>query len=359
MAVKQRKQAPSHHTVGKHAAIVVKRLSLLPAGGKMRDLPKELWHKSYLRTGEKKTGGPNIRMLRLSPDKPSNTVTAFIFNKFVHPVEHRYLTPREAARLQGFPDDFDFAGPVTSVQTQIGNAVPVQLASAVADHVKRYMEEKTRLKTEALNAISLFTGAGGMDLGFGRHFNILAAVEFEKEFCATLRLNFPELNVLHADVCGVTAKAAAGSKRVHLVFGGPPCQSFSAAGKQRGFSDRRGQMVQEYTRIVDEAQADFFVMENVPGMLGIDSGRLVQDIVRGFNDIGYLVETHVLCAADYGAAQMRRRLFFLGRKSKYKDPMGPPPKTHSDSPTLFGEKPYRGVMDAIGDLPSPTSRYDD
>ena len=146
MATKQIK-VPSHHTVGKHSDIVIKRLSLLSSGGKMRDLPKELWHKSYLRTGEKKTGGPNIRMLRLSPDKPSNTVTAFIFNKFVHPIEHRYLTPREAARLQGFPDHFDFSGPVTSVQTQIGNAVPPAFAAHLASHVLRELHSEEPLES--------------------------------------------------------------------------------------------------------------------------------------------------------------------------------------------------------------------
>lgn len=354
MATARNSKHPSHHTVGNHSDIVLKRLSLLPPNGKMRDLPKELWHKSYLRTGDKKNGGPNIRMLRLSPDRPSNTVTAYIFNKFVHPKEHRYLTPREAARLQGFHDAYEFAGPVTSVQKQVGNAVPVQLANAIAQHVHAYLKEI--VEANAFSAVSLFSGAGGMDIGFHKNFDIVSCVEFDRNCCETLRMNFPKVNVIEGDIKKIQSKEMSRNKKIHLVFGGPPCQSFSAAGKQRGFSDPRGELILEYTRVIRETKPEVFVMENVPGMKGINKGKVVELIVEGFDSIGYKTEVEILCAADYGAPQMRKRLIFIGRKKKYKKPIGFPPPTHGKAEDLFGLKPYVGVLDAINDLPKPLGR---
>lgn len=70
-------------------------------------------------------------MIRLDPNEPSLTVTGFVFNKFVHPFEDRFITPREAARLQGFPDDLEFKGTLTSVQRQVGDAVPIELGEAL------------------------------------------------------------------------------------------------------------------------------------------------------------------------------------------------------------------------------------
>src|SRR5438477_9329603 len=110
---------------------VQQRIDKLGIGQKMQDLPEELWHESfrfYVKEDPTRQGGPNMRMIRLDPDKPSLTVTGYIFNKFVHPFEDRFITVREAARLQGFPDTLKFEGTLTSTQQQIGNAVPLPLA---------------------------------------------------------------------------------------------------------------------------------------------------------------------------------------------------------------------------------------
>ena len=129
------------HVRSKNSDLVVERIRHLPVGGRMKDIPEHLWHDSYLRVGEKNTGGPNLRLLRLDPSLPSNTVTAYIFNKFAHPIEDRYVTPREAARLQQFPDSHLFSGSIVSVQLQIGNAVPSGLAAAVAELAEAVAEE--------------------------------------------------------------------------------------------------------------------------------------------------------------------------------------------------------------------------
>jgi DNA (cytosine-5)-methyltransferase 1 len=123
-----------NHIPRKVGAEVQRRINALGVGQKMQDLPEELWHPSfkfYVKEDPNRRGGPNLRLLRLDPQKPALTVTGFIFNKFVHPRENRFITPREAARLQGFPDDWVFEGTLTSAQRQVGNAVPVPLATAL------------------------------------------------------------------------------------------------------------------------------------------------------------------------------------------------------------------------------------
>ena len=141
------------HTYSTNSPLVLERIRHLPIGGRMKDIPAHLWHDSYVRVGAKKTGGPNLRLLRLDPKEPANTVTAYIFNKFVHPFENRYITPREAARLQQFPDNHSFAGTVTQIQLQIGNAVPVGLARAVAEMVAGRLQQSV---SRPLSAVSLF-----------------------------------------------------------------------------------------------------------------------------------------------------------------------------------------------------------
>ena len=129
-----------NHITREYSGIVLERLIHFPPGGKMGDLPPHLQHASFVRTGAKKTGGPNMRLVRLEDHKPSLTVTAYIFNKFVHPIENRYITPREAAILQDFPLDYEFKGTLGQVQKQIGNAVPIKLATALAREVAKYFE---------------------------------------------------------------------------------------------------------------------------------------------------------------------------------------------------------------------------
>ncbi|WP_161792719.1 DNA (cytosine-5-)-methyltransferase [Brevibacterium linens] len=291
----------------------------------MKDIPPHLWHDSYVRVGEKKTGGPNLRLLRLDPDQPSNTVTAYIFNKFAHYSEDRYITPREAARLQQFPDSHEFVGPITSVQLQIGNAVPVGLARAVARHVDARMKSNNTCLDR--KAVSLFSGAGGMDLGFSDYFNIQSANEIESNFAATLARNFSSTHVLSSDVTDIDGSELSDSE-VDLVFGGPPCQPFSAAGKHRGVDDPRGGLVKEYFRIVSELSPSYFVLENVPGLLSNAKGGALKFVLEQAEKIGYASEYFVLNATDFGVPQLRNRLFVIGRRDKSEAPLGRPLATH-------------------------------
>lgn len=315
------------HTYGANSDIVIERIRHLPIGGRMKDIPQRLWHDSYVRVGDKKTGGPNLRLLRLDPELPSNTVTAYIFNKFAHPFEDRYVTPREAARLQQFPDEHDFAGTITNIQLQIGNAVPVGLAHAVAQHVSARL--KVQHPERELSAVSLFSGAGGMDLGFQDFFSVKASNEFVPVFSETLRRNFPRTHVVNADISTLSGGDLRPDGGVDVVFGGPPCQPFSAAGKQRGVEDPRGTLVREYLRMVAELDPAYFVMENVPGLVSNANGGALRYIKEHAAEIGYTTEHYILSATDYGTPQMRKRLFVIGRKDSTEPEFGRPNPTHA------------------------------
>jgi len=353
---------------------VQRRINALKTGQKMQDLPEELWHDSfryYVKEDPTRNGGPNLRILRLDPRKPSLTVTGFIFNKFVHPIENRYITPREAARLQGFPDDFLFHGTLTSVQRQVGNAVPVQLATAVTKAVLEHIERHEPLGLGVdmygqgcFPALSLFSGAGGMDMGVlrAKHnklvFDVKTAVEIDHDCCETLRKNFDgKVNILEEDITTLDPKRVLDlcetkSAMLPLVFGGPPCQAFSQAGKQKGTHDNRGRLIFEFLRFVKELQPVYFIMENVSNLRGIAKGRLLRDIQERVDNIGYNFTSNMLCAADYGAAQLRRRLIFVGARKPFPAVQAPLPSHGEVGENLFVKNPYVGVGEAFEGLPS-------
>jgi len=348
-----------NHIPRKVGAEVQRRINALGVGQKMQDLPEELWHPSfrfYVKEDPNRRGGPNLRLLRLDPRKPALTVTGFIFNKFVHPKENRFITPREAARLQGFPDEWVFEGTLTSVQRQVGNAVPVPLATAVATAMLEFGCAQGVFATTRPKVLSLFSGAGGLDLGFsnaksGRYrWEITDAVEFDSDSCKTLRTN----NQGHARVHEQDIRnfeVAAQTETPDAVIGGPPCQAFSQAGLQKGTADQRGQMVHEFIRCVSEALPKCFLMENVSNLKSIDGGKLLAGIISDFERIGYKVSHSVLNAADFGAAQFRKRLIIVGfRKELVSKRFSMPLPTHSVDPE-FGLQPHLTVGEALKGLP--------
>jgi DNA (cytosine-5)-methyltransferase 1 len=362
------------HIPRKVGTLVQQRINTLKIGQKMQDLPEDLWHKSfkfYVKEDPERKGGPNMRLIRLDPEKPSLTVTGFIFNKFVHPYEDRYITPREAARLQGFPDDFLFHGSLTSIQRQVGNAVPVQLAKAAAQQVLEHIKKHhpmglgiERYEDGCYPSISLFSGAGGMDLGVlsakaGKHlFDVRACVEYDADCCSTLQLNFPDrVNIIHNDISNVDPKALAANMEtedmfIPLIVGGPPCQAFSQAGKQMGIHDPRGLLIFEFLRFIRELQPVYFIMENVSNLKGVENGELLSEIEEEIDKIGYNFSFSLLCAADYGAPQLRKRIIFIGVRKPYPAVQPPFPTHCADEDNLFCENNYVGVGKAFEGLPN-------
>jgi DNA (cytosine-5)-methyltransferase 1 len=218
--------------------------------------------------------------------------------------------------------------------------------------------------------ISLFSGAGGFDIGFhAAGYETAVALEFDSSCCKTLRKNMPNTPVLEGDICAISTAQilkAANLKPLEagLVVGGPPCQSFSLAGKRMGMNDPRGKLVIEFLRVVREALPVGFVMENVRGMTNWAGGKamdaILQEAVLPIKYKGksykYKVEYKILNSANFGVPQMRERVFIVGNRIGVDFKF--PEETHQNLITteqelLFGgeKKPWVSVEEAIGHLP--------
>lgn len=363
----------ANHIARSVGATVQQRIDHLSVGQKMQDLPEALWHKSfyyYVKEDPNRKGGPNLRMLRLDPEKPSPTVTGYIFNKFVHPTENRFITVREAARLQGFPDDVIFKGTLTSTQLQVGNAVPVPFAKTIFETILA-SAQKHGFHEDHLNAFSLFSGAGGLDIGAEQAYHsrlaIRTKVALDKwgDACKTLqnycgnRVHIINEDITHIenplqfwrDISGINHSP-------DIVYGGPPCQSFSQAGKQKGNLDERGQLVFQFLRFVEHLHPAYFFMENVANLKGVGGGELYQHILERMSEMGYNITVETLLAAEFGAPQLRKRLIFLGSRQDVGSIPVPTPQFYENG-TLF-DRPFVTVAQAFAGLPKAQfSKSDD
>lgn len=245
------------------------------------------------------------------------------------------------------------------------------------------------------NVVSLFSGAMGLDLGLehsGR-FRILACVEKEKAFCETIRTNqrkgrlsrhlkIHEIDIAQLDPKDLLDSIGLAPGELDLLVGGPPCQSFSTAGRRQSTQDPRGTLLWQFLRFVEYIQPRFFLMENVRGLLSAallhrpisqrpDKGGspLKQDekpgsVVRLFADDlqrlsrAYHMDCFEVNAVNYGAPQLRERALFIG--NRYNAVIDFPDPTHGSSTVQSKAnpvevaagplKPWRTLGDAIADL---------
>ena len=162
-----------------------------------------------------------------------------------------------------------------------------------------------------MNLISLFSGAGGLDLGFHKAgFHTIIANEFDPKICPTFKANFPDTHLIEGDIRKVNESVF--PERITGIIGGPPCQSWSEGGSLRGIEDARGQLFYEYIRILKATQPLFFVAENVSGMLASRHSEAVKGFMRLFDEAGYDVNLKMLNANDYGVPEDRDRIFYIG-----------------------------------------------
>jgi len=163
-----------------------------------------------------------------------------------------------------------------------------------------------------MNIISLFSGAGGLDLGFSKiGFNIIWANEYDKSIWDTYEANH-NTSLDRRDIRQVSSNEI---PECDGIIGGPPCQSWSEAGTLRGIDDARGKLFFEFIRILRDKKPRFFLAENVSGMLANRHNDAVQSIVHMFKEAGYTVYIELLNAADYGVPQDRKRVFYVGIRS--------------------------------------------
>lgn len=162
-----------------------------------------------------------------------------------------------------------------------------------------------------MKLISLFSGCGGLDLGFERAgFDIPVANEFDSSIWQTFRLNHPNSALITQDIRTLSADSFPDD--IDGIIGGPPCQSWSEAGSQRGISDSRGKLFFDYIRILKAKRPKFFLAENVSGMLFERHSESVKFIAELFKQCGYNLTVTLVNAKDYGVAQERKRVFYIG-----------------------------------------------
>ena len=217
----------------------------------------------------------------------------------------------------------------------------------------------------AIDTLSLFSGCGGLDLGAEKAgFNVVAMNENDPAAVDTLRANFARAVMIEESVENLD-KILLGREEIDCLIGGPPCQAFSVFGKRRGIQDKRGRLIFEFSRVVEEFQPKVFLMENVRGLLStpllsarylsefeissespsLERGSLIRELVRSFNEIGYHVDLFVVNSANYGSPQIRERVFLIGNRFLLRAEF--PKPTHSNRPE-DDLLPFRTLGDAIG-----------
>ena len=161
-----------------------------------------------------------------------------------------------------------------------------------------------------MKIVSLFSGAGGLDLGFEKAgFKVIWANEFDKDIWETYEKNFPQTELNKKSIRDIELDEI---PECDGIIGGPPCQSWSEAGKLRGIKDKRGQLFYEFIRILRDKKPKFFLAENVSGMLAPRHRDAITYIQALFKESGYTLSFKLLNASDYWVAQDRKRVFFIG-----------------------------------------------
>ena len=190
--------------------------------------------------------------------------------------------------------------------------------------------------------VDLFCGAGGFSLSAKMAgFEVGVSVDIDPDLTSKYKHNFQDANLLLADVAELKGKdliKQMGSRPIGMI-GGPPCQGFSLIGK-RDKQDPRNQLLYHFFRLVNEVQPDFFVMENVPGLISSESSFLLDEGLALISNKYKIAAQGIFNAADYGAATNRRRFIITGYNPRY-----------ADNPSIWKKSPSVSVAEAISDLP--------
>ena len=199
-----------------------------------------------------------------------------------------------------------------------------------------------------MTVIDLFSGCGGLSKGFSdAGCKVLLGVDIDRAALQTFERNHPQAVGLEGSLAENPTfekmREVIGSREVDIIVGGPPCQGFSLTGP-RNFDDDRNKLYLSYIKAVKIFKPKGFIIENVPGMATLYKGEVRDEILRRFRGLGYSIDCKVLCAADYGVPQIRRRLVFVGIKKSIGEASFPK--------TLLKPEEYITSREAIDDLPA-------
>jgi len=368
-------EIPNHIKLN-HSDIVISRYKLVKQGSKLppaEKLPPEIRRKNFGNT-----------YVRLDPNKASPTMVPGNNAFPIHPNLNHSLTPREAARIQSFPDSFIFSGSRKEQCKLVGNAVPPLMAGAIAKKIMLHMEDKckkndeffaknttipntsTKKNKKKLKCVDLFSGAGGISIGFEKAgYEILFSSDFDNAVAKTHKANWPNVPFIHGDLSDKKVykdiqKKFSGEK-IDVLFGGPPCQGFSMYGKRRFIHtkdydphiDDRNKLIFTFLDYVKLLKPKWFLMENVAGLINLDKGSFIKALLEDIKKLGYdNCEYRIINTADYGVPQTRKRFILIANRTGHIIPW-PKPKYFSYPEDW--QLPYRNVKEVVTDLSKKTN----
>ena len=205
-----------------------------------------------------------------------------------------------------------------------------------------------------MRVVSLFSGAGGLDLGFVRAgHRIVWANDLYHDAVETYRNNLGD-HIIEADISKVRS---ADIPDCDIVVGGFPCQGFSVANVNRHASDKRNVLYKQLLRVIKDKNPKFFLAENVKGILSLEKGAVFNKILSDMRGLGYRVEARLFNVADYGVPQKRERVIFVGVRNDVHFEYHFPEPTHSRNGE-DGLLRWVGVNDAFHGLPDPDAAND-
>lgn len=357
------------HRAPAHTARLIDMFKKIPAdGGDRRALSGNDKLAAHKRLDAGKTPGFTDVYGRLRWNAPSVTITAKSRSpssgRFLHPEQHRNITVREAALLQGFPHGYSFSGPPTQQYRQVGEAVsPIfsrSLAWAVLDFLSPgakpeplFSEPRCADRVEAHSPVTVdcFSGAGGLGLGF-KAAGMEAALAFDSDAAAVATYNrnlgnvAETLDVQSPDMAARIARAV--GTRPHIFVGGPPCQGFSH--QRRGeAADPRNELVLRYAELAVIARPAAIILENVTD-LDLPRGKhILREYSRLLSAAGYTSFRHDLNSANFAVPQLRNRIIVVALPDALASLYQPPEPL---TPTR-----WMSVGEALHDLPPPGAEW--
>lgn len=356
---------PLNHYSAKLSDLDKLIISYVPQGGNWKNIPESVPSQRLANIRKGFAEGKGSRSTyygRLREDAPAYTISTYFGRPGngcnIHYSQNRTLSQREAARIQGFPDNFEFLGSKVAVNDQIGNAVPPILAFQLASALKKHGI-----------FVDLFAGAGGLALGFvWAGWMPIISNDINEAAMKTHAHNISERticgDITSEDVVNEIVRSCVDSRkefprRPLFVLGGPPCQGFSTANCNRSTNDQRNWLFTAYVRILKEIKPDGFIFENVTGILNFEGGRFFEMIKKSLNDCVEKIKPMRLNCAEYGIPQRRERVIILGGSESLVDNFTLSPITtlswQNAEPSLFPMDaelhPSISVKDALDDLP--------
>jgi DNA (cytosine-5)-methyltransferase 1 len=198
--------------------------------------------------------------------------------------------------------------------------------------------------------VSLFSGVGGLDLGFiNAGHEIIWANDNFVDAVLTYKKNIGD-HIICRDIEEIPSSEIPDHD---ILIGGFPCQGFSVANTKRSERDSRNKLYLELLRVLKDKQPKYFVAENVKGILSLKKGEVFNMILNDFKSAGYSVHYKVLNAADFGVPQKRERVIIIGRRLDIEEEISFPEPTHSQKDWSSNQKPWVSIGKALENIPEP------